>query len=218
MLSLPCQRFCLLVAVIMMSFSLGYGASLPLTTRMTTPNAQPPSTASTTTAPFDPYEACIVQSRLCNVKIGGGVQYQREFLSVPSNGLFADLYTQDDQSGRQRWRFLPIIGEDYQYHIMVVGGTDQAHKFLSATEDGAKVDLYDRDDGSGRQRWNVFRAGEMPGQHFAAGSIRVSNVGVKSSGRLAGALLSASADGAKVDLWGVDDNSGRQLWVLAPVL
>lgn len=44
----------------------------------------------------------------CNIEIYGGVSSTRKYLSTTSNGDNVDLWTYDDGSGRQRWRFVEL--------------------------------------------------------------------------------------------------------------
>jgi hypothetical protein len=135
-----------------------------------------------------------------NISIAGGVAGTRSLLSVGANGSYTDLYSTDDNSGRQRWTF-QRSADGSSYNILVGGGTPVNRKYLSVTSDGSKVGLLGSDDGSGRQRWLV--------ENIGAGFVRIRSAGGISNNRK---YLSVSADGGTVDLFGTDDNSGRQRW------
>jgi len=133
---------------------------------------------------------------------------KNQFLSCTDDGSKVDLYTHDDNSGRQRWVFSAktLIRENHPHLINVSSGVSNNRHHFSCNDDGSRVDLYHQDDNSGRQHW-VFR-------HLGNNvyNINVAN-GVKSNR----VLLSCTDDGSKVDLYHQDDNSGRQRWVVSPV-
>jgi outer membrane protein assembly factor BamB len=144
--------------------------------------------------------------RIANVAIAGGVvPADHRLLSVPADGHRSDLYTFDDNSGRQKWEFR-LSPDGRSYNILIGGGVEGGRRFLSVTDDGSRVDIYDHDDNSGRQRWLV----EPIGGDLV--HIRIAG-GILNDRR----LLSVTADGSKVDLWNVDDNSGRQKWQIIPL-
>ena len=140
--------------------------------------------------------------RHSQVRVKGGTFGGRIFLSCTADGGIVDLYSTDDNSGRQKWVFEPTGYGDYR--IVVSNGVYSGRRYLSCTPDGARVDLWTIDDGSGRQRWVVTNFGDFV-------TIRVA--GGVHSGRV---FLSCSADGSVVDLWTVDDGSGRQRWEIFP--
>lgn len=134
-----------------------------------------------------------------------GVNNNKNLLSCKNDGTVVDLWNVDDQSGRQRWQFTRVNGENDVYNIRVFNGVNSNRTYLSSNYDGSKVDLWSEDDGSGRQRWRVRAVG-----HSATSNtylIQVYN-GVSSNKK----YLSCSEDGSKVDLWSEDDGSGRQRW------
>lgn len=145
-----------------------------------------------------------------NAQILRGLTSNRCLLSCNTDGSVVDLWSSDDGSGRQRWQFVPVEGEDNLYNIIVSDGVASDRKYLSCTMDGAKVDLWSEDDGSGRQRWHVTRVRNSPTCNTYL--IKVSE-GVSSNRR----YLSCTMDGTKVDLWSGDDDSGRQRWQLQKV-
>ena len=137
-----------------------------------------------------------------NVQVYRGVTGGRKLLSCNAVGA-VDLWTEDDDSNRQRWQFIRL--PDGSYNIKVFGGVNNGRVLLSCGGTGEKVDLWTTDDGSGRQRWTL--------EPLAMGCFRIRVKGGVSGGR---ALLSCGGDGTRVDLWTTDDNSGRQQWVLIP--
>jgi hypothetical protein len=156
---------------------------------VTTPTAS--TTTNTTT--FDVQQLQIIS----------GLYTTKSLLSCKNDGTVVDLWDTDDQSGRQRWQFIPVNGIECVYNIRVFNGVNSNRTYLSSNYDGSKVDLWSEDDGSGRQRWRITN---IP--HTATNLIQVYN-GVSSNRK----YLSCSSDGSKVDLWSEDDGSGRQRWV-----
>ncbi len=143
-----------------------------------------------------------------NVQIVRGFTTSRCLLS--SNGVAkVDLWSKDDDSNKQVWEFMPIIGTPY-FNIRLLFAS--ARRFLSCTSDGYLVDTYDKDDGSGRQRWIVEPVPNSPTPDTFL--IRVSGGTTGTPPRV---FLSCTADGTKVDLYPRDDGSGRQRWQLQEV-
>jgi hypothetical protein len=134
-----------------------------------------------------------------NIKINAGTQPGETFLSCRADG-FVDLYSHDDNSGRQKWKLVKL--ENGNYNIKIVGGTNQGETFLSCRADGF-VDLYSHDDNSGRQQWKIVPIGRGIYNVLIAGG---TNSGEK--------YLSCRADGF-VDLYSHDDASGRQRWKMS---
>jgi C1A family cysteine protease len=144
-------------------------------------------------------------TRRVQIKVSGG-SGKRAYLSVPSDGSKADLFTTDDGSGHQRWYLEPSSDGSY-YHIRVGGGVLGTRRYLSVSADGTHVDLFDQDDGSGRQRWVLQQSPDKT----------TSNILIQGGVNGGRKYLSASADGSIVDLWTQDDGSGRQRWTLNPL-
>lgn len=140
---------------------------------------------------------------LYNVRSFRGVRGDRKLLSCNGDGEVVDLWHEDDDSNRQKWKFLRQ--GDGSYVISIFGGVSSDRKVLSTNSNGEVVDLWPRDDGSGRQRWIL--------EGLANGCFRIRIKTGVSGGRK---FLSCNGDGTRVDLWGVDDNSGRQQWTLIP--
>lgn len=115
-----------------------------------------------------------------------------------------DLWSEDDHTGRQRWKIIHLhhleSGEGVVVNIVVVDG-ERPEAYLSCHESGGKVDLWKEDDGTGRQRWIVRPVGHD-----------LYNI-LPESG--ATGFLSCSQDG-HVSLWKEDDGSGRQQWHIIP--
>lgn len=141
-----------------------------------------------------------------NFQVLRGIDGNVSLLSCTPDGAKVDLWGRDDGSGRQKWNICPVRGLDGVYNIMVSGGTEEGKVYLSCTQDGKTVNLWDADDGSGRQRWQFVAVDSNIPDYYC---IRV--FGGISSGR---AYLSCTSDGKAVDLWDVDDGSGRQRWQL----
>ena len=137
-----------------------------------------------------------------NVAIAGGTNKGAKTLSCCREGK-VDLFSRDDESGRQRWQFFPTTQRngDPAFQIHVVAGTMAGRNMLSCRPDGY-VDLFERDDESGRQKWVLLPLGN---DMF---NIRVA--GGTNSGK---SFLSCRADGY-VYLYCKDDGSGRQRWRL----
>ncbi|MGE5342951.1 MAG: RICIN domain-containing protein [Candidatus Omnitrophota bacterium] len=145
-----------------------------------------------------------------NLQILRGLTSNRSLLSCQPSGAVVDLWMKDDSSGRQRWQFIPITGMKDVYNIKIAGGMTTNRKYLSCTSDGTKVDLWSVDDGSGRQRWVVTPVKNSP----TCNTYLIKIFGGVSTARK---YLSCTPDGIIVDLWTLDDNSGRQRWQLQEI-
>lgn len=141
-----------------------------------------------------------------NFQVLRGIDGDVSLLSCTPDGAKVDLWGRDDGSGRQKWNISRVEGFDDVYNIMVSGGTEDDKVYLSCTQDGKTVNLWDADDGSGRQRWQFVAVDSNIPDYYC---IRV--LGGISNDR---AYLSCTSDGKAVNLWGVDDGSGRQRWQL----
>jgi hypothetical protein len=139
-----------------------------------------------------------------NIQVLRGLSLNRSLLSCTSDGTKVDLWNTDDDSGRQQWDITLVDGFVDVYNIKVSGGNSSSRVFLSCTKDGAKVDLWNTDDGSGRQRWQFVPLASNIPDYF-----QIKVVGGVEGGRV---YLSCTPDGTKVDLWSIDDGSGRQRW------
>lgn len=140
---------------------------------------------------------------LYNVRPVRGV-WDRKLLSCPPDGSRVDLWTQDDGTGRQRWKFTKVDGNDKLYHIEVFSGVTGTRKYLSCGADG-RIDLWNTDDGTGRQRWELIP--------LMNNSFQIKVGGGTNPGET---YLSCTPDGGTVDLYDQDDKSGRQQWELIP--
>lgn len=141
-----------------------------------------------------------------NLQVLRGLSSARSLLSCRPDGSVVDLWNTDDDSGRQQWVLTEIGGGDL-YTIAVRTGTAQGKSYLGVAS-ATSVGLFPSDDGSGNQRWvltplaSVCDCLPIPSYYQikpAAGST---------------GFLSCRADGSLVDLWNVDDGSGRQRWQL----
>jgi hypothetical protein len=139
-----------------------------------------------------------------NLQVLRGLSTNRSLLSCNGDGSVVDLWGEDDGSGRQVWEISLVPGHTDAYHIIVSKGVSGDRKYLSCTQDGSKVDLWNEDDNSGRQRWQFVPVQSPICTYY---NIKV-DAGV-TGGRT---LLSCTPDGSTVDLWNVDDGSGRQRW------
>lgn len=143
-----------------------------------------------------------------NIQILRGLSTNNSLLSCAQNGGVVDLWSIDDGSGRQQWNVQPVPGYSNVFNILVAGGTSGGLKYLSCTQEGV-VDLWTQDDGSGRQRW-VFT-------ELTLGPPTIpSYYNIQVVGGVNGNLkyLSCAQDGSAVNLWSLDDGSGRQRWQL----
>ncbi|KAJ7773249.1 hypothetical protein B0H16DRAFT_1511646 [Mycena metata] len=120
-----------------------------------------------------------------------------------------DLWSVDDGSHNQRYRFVPVPGLTNTFNII-----SGCQYYLSCQDCSgvATTDLYAAgDDGSGRQRW-VLKP--------VAGVANTYNI-IVAGGRDAscGTYLStgSACTDTFVDLYTTDDGSGRQQWTLTPV-
>ncbi|WP_211227897.1 hypothetical protein [Spirochaeta cellobiosiphila] len=145
-----------------------------------------------------------------NLQILRGLGTNRSLLSCVEDGTKVDLWSVDDGSGRQRWGIEPIPGKANVYHICVEKGVNNDRRYLSTTIDGSKVDLYGVDDGSGRQQWVITPVTSCPTPFTC-------NIAIYAGVNGGRKYLSCTNDGVLVDLWGVDDDSGRQRWQLQAI-
>ncbi|KAJ7903647.1 hypothetical protein B0H14DRAFT_3680528 [Mycena olivaceomarginata] len=119
-----------------------------------------------------------------------------------------DLWSVDDGSHNQRYRFVPVPGLTNTFNII------SGCQYYLSTQDCSgttTTDLYTTDDGSGRQRWILKPV---------AGVANTYNI-IVAGGRDAscGTYLSTGSQctDTYVDLYTSDDGSGRQQWTLTPV-
>ena len=171
-----------------------------------------------------------IDNCLYHIHISGGTSGGfggEQILSTTGNGRKVDLYSHDDNSGRQKWRIKLIPGTSL-FHIQISGGTNGGfggQQLLSTTSDGTHVDLYSHDDDSGRQKWRIIEPStDDDGTSTAncqppvdAGTYHIQISGGTSGGAGGEQLLSTTSNGRKVDLYSHDDNSGRQKWVITPI-
>lgn len=154
-----------------------------------------------------------------NIKIKGGVENKFKFLSTIPNGTKVDLYSKDDNSGRQKWMIEALpwrsgINQDgvecVSSVISITSGYDVdknskdplkiGRKYLS-TDGNRLVDLwYSTILGDYNQIWYL-----CPHQDYW------NIIMVRENGSRA--YLSTNSVGL-VDLWNKDDASGRQRWSL----
>lgn len=135
----------------------------------------------------------------------------RWLLSASVSGK-VDLWTVDDNSGRQRWIVEKLTTPAKHYRIRVARGTNSGETYLSCTEQYA-VDLFDTDDASGHQHWRFVTTsnGRLAIQPYRPALPLGSNLDAYPN------YLSCSKDGSVVDLFGDQDGSNRQLWKVETV-
>jgi hypothetical protein len=141
-----------------------------------------------------------------NIQVLRGLSSNRSLLSCVPEGTKVDLWNTDDGSGRQEWNITLVEGFTDVYNIKVSKGNSTDRVFLSCAQDGTYVDLWNTDDGSGRQRWQFLPISSNIPSYF-----QIKVVGGVNGGRV---YLSCVPEGTKVDLWNIDDGSGRQRWQL----
>lgn len=142
-----------------------------------------------------------------NLQILRGLKTNRSILSCKDDGSLVDLWHVNDGSGRQKWKIVATKDDPNVYNIIAVDGLTSKRKYLSCNIEGTKVDLWNIDDGSGRQRWEFKPVDESP----TSDTYLIQVKGGCSSDRK---YLSCNDEGAIVDLWNIDDGSGRQRWQL----
>jgi hypothetical protein len=144
---------------------------------------------------------------LVHLQVMYGLQTNRNVLSCKNDATSVDLWSGDDGTGRQKWRIIPVSGQNDVYYIQVASGINNNRTYLSTNADGSSVDLWYLDDGSARQRWKI-----IPVQNSSsANTYLIQSCGGVSTNKK---FLSTNADGTKVDLWSEDDGSGRQRWTI----
>ncbi|KAI9282149.1 hypothetical protein BC943DRAFT_329286 [Umbelopsis sp. AD052] len=147
------------------------------------------------------------------ISVGNGRNGCNQFLSVVgcSSGGTVDMYSGDDNSGRQEFLFTLVEGKTNIYNI-AVGGRSGCNTFLSSSPCPSNVvTLFGGDDQSGRQQWfanpianttNRFNLMTVTGR--AGCNQFLSTADCTNSSNL-------------VDMFNVDDGSGRQRWVLTRI-
>nr|GAT43967.1 predicted protein [Mycena chlorophos] len=119
-----------------------------------------------------------------------------------------DLWSVDDGSHNQRYRFVPVPGETNTFNII-----SGCQLYLSCQDCSgvSTTDLYSIDDGSGRQRWVLTPiAGLANTYDITVAGGRDASCGIYLS-------TGATCSDTYVDLYTSDDGSGRQRWTLIPL-
>ncbi|CAO3662294.1 unnamed protein product [Umbelopsis ramanniana] len=147
------------------------------------------------------------------ISIAGGRTGCNQYLSVIdcAGGGLVDMYSGDDNSGRQQWLFQLVEGKTNVYNI-VVGGRSGCNTFLSVQGCPSNyVTLQGGDDQSGRQEWQANPIANTTNQFNL----------ILPQGRTGCYPYLSTADCTNssnlVDMWYEDDNSGRQRWVLTRI-
>ena len=146
---------------------------------------------------------------LYNLQVLRGLSGDRSLLSCTDDGTVVDLWSQDDDSGRQQWEIYPAKTAitPGAYTIEVKGGVTGKRNLLSCTSDGTVVDLWIEDDESGRQQWVFTSADQDPLSAVIPYYVTIAPAGGVDN---ADFVLSASADGTKVELVAGDQGTGLQ--------
>lgn len=144
------------------------------------------------------------------IQVVDGTPRGRFFLSAKTDGG-VDLWGNDDGSGRQRWNVEPFDSSKGEqcFHIKAAGGVGACETFLGSSEDGRAVHLTQSDTTTGREKWVLEEAVKGPDGFFY---IKVLKGTPKDR-----QFLSVNPEGTWVDLYGKDDETGRQRWRLVPV-
>lgn len=145
-------------------------------------------------------------SGIHNLQILRGFTTNKTLLSCWPDGSTADLWTFDDNTGRQQWTFklIEVAGRHSVFNIIVERGMTSDKKYLSSA--GSKVDLWSMDDNSGRQQWEVIPVPDSP-------TPDTYHIKVVEDGR----YLTAQPDGNGITLLPGDDGSGLARWQIQDV-
>ena len=92
------------------------------------------------------------------IEVAGGPE-DKIYLGSTTNGDKVILHSDDDASGRQRWKLQP--NSNGSWRIEIVGGVTGDKKYLSCPPTGERCNLWPRDDESGRQQWILEPLGGM---------------------------------------------------------
>ncbi|MEQ1765232.1 MAG: hypothetical protein ABL984_19040, partial [Pyrinomonadaceae bacterium] len=98
------------------------------------------------------------------ISVSNGVESGRRFLSTTPDGGTVDLFTRDDNSGRQQWSL--NVPDGVKFNIRISGGTPADRALLGKTERQDINTLYAADDNSGGQRWTIGRLGNLSAYHI----------------------------------------------------
>ena len=148
----------------------------------------------------------------CYLKILEGVSGSGYLLSCTDSFNHCPIYLSatDDDSGRQRWKLVPVEGgASDTFNIIAQDALTRRGMWPNLTYlewNGDGVSLAQFDDGTGRHSWQFTATDE--------GTYLIKPAPLKKSTTLP--FLSCSADGTRVDMYSEDDRSGRQRWYVAP--
>jgi len=98
------------------------------------------------------------------IKVYGGVNSEKKFLSVTTDGKRVGLYDRIEgpDSFRQIWKIngLPWAAPTMNYCIIeTAGNLSSSRKYLSATKNGESICTWYSDDEAGRERWYLKLVG-----------------------------------------------------------
>lgn len=146
-----------------------------------------------------------------NIISVGRAENLNRYLSVTAecDKTTVDLYTYDDESGRQKFRFQRIAGTSDQYKISIAGGRGCTKRFLSSSEDCAAIlpDAYLWNDISEVSKIVIWRLEAVPGVKNTFNIINVGRVACDYK------FLSCTDNGNNnVPLQPADDLTGYQRW------
>ena len=68
---------------------------------------------------------------------------------------YADLWTHDDESGRQRWKLTYVYGEANRFNLEIVEGRPGCETNMLSAHDGYGAALVTQDDLSGAQQFTI---------------------------------------------------------------
>lgn len=142
------------------------------------------------------------------LKIGGGVTGDRQYLSVTEQcGQVRPDLRRSGASGFEQQFELQSLGEDVYLIAVVKKDASCPNRYLGASArcETTSVFMDSSDDGSGRQRWFGRR-------DAGSNTIVFENVSRSQNCKGGASILSVDDDGSVVDLWSIDDGSGRQKW------
>ncbi|KAJ2955031.1 hypothetical protein NQZ79_g8897 [Umbelopsis isabellina] len=154
-----------------------------------------------------------VNNSVYTIRVANGRAGCNQWLSVSTclAGNIVQMFSNDDGSGQQHFTFRLVPNKTNVYNILP-NGRSGCNDFLSTASCGLNlVDLYDGDDGSGRQQWTALPVPNTT-NHF---NFLIGNGRNGCNDYLSTANCTNSSN--LVDMFGNDDGSGRQRWVLTPV-
>ncbi|KAG2180865.1 hypothetical protein INT43_008444 [Umbelopsis isabellina] len=151
-----------------------------------------------------------VNNSVYTIQIANGRAGCNQYLSVSTCqiGNNIQMWSNDDGSGRQHFTFQLVPNKTNVYNIFP-NGRSGCDDYLSSASCGFNyVDVWGADDGSGRQQWTALPIPNTTNQF----NFLIENGRNGCNDYLSTADCTNSSN--LVDLFGVDDGSGRQRWNL----